>query len=207
MAATDGDRQPWRPGGGLFTVLYSHRPPPASTSRVKITRVAIQARRRDFCRVVRSRSGGRPRGSSSCSVAHRGRQLAPAARFVWGVVRGPEPAGGGVVQEAGTGEGEGSVAACRRGRDVVVRIRGRFAGGTAGTATPVRAARSARRKAAASWKRSARFFCSAFARTLSSASETSGFTLLAGSGISRTCWYATETGLSPMNGGRPVSIS
>src|SRR5699024_625933 len=28
-----------------------------------------------------------------------------------------------------------------------------------------------------------------------------------GCGSSRTCWYAIETGVSPVNGGRPVSIS
>jgi len=71
------------------------------------------------------------------------------------------------------------------------------AGGT--TPTPLRAARRARRNAAASWKRSARFFCSAFISTLSSASETSGFKLLASSGISRTCWTSW-----PQPAGRPA---
>jgi hypothetical protein len=80
-------------------------------------------------------------------------------------------------------------------------------GDNAGTAIPFFAARSARRNAAASWKRSARFFCSAFSSTLSSGSEISGLKLLGGSGLSRTCWYATDTGLSPTKGGRPVSVS
>ena len=49
-------------GGAWFMRLYSHRPPPASTSSVRTTSVAIQVRRRDFWRGVCSRSTGSARG-------------------------------------------------------------------------------------------------------------------------------------------------
>ncbi len=57
-------------GAGLVhdAVTATGRRPPR-TSSVKTTRVAIHVRRRDFCRAVRSRSGGKPRGSTSAVLA------------------------------------------------------------------------------------------------------------------------------------------
>ena len=61
--------------------------------------------------------------------------------------------------------------------------------------------------AAAVAYRSSGRFCSDFMTTASTATGTSGFSVDGGDGVSRTCWYATDTGLSPTNGGRPVSSS
>ena len=43
--------------------------------------------------------------------------------------------------------------------------------------------------------------------TASTYRVTSGLTADGGRGVSRTCWYATATGDSPVNGGTPATIS
>src|SRR4029453_9810843 len=72
---------------------------------------------------------------------------------------------------------------------------------------PDAAVSTSARNSAAVWYRSSRFFVSACSTTASSAGETLGLMMLGLTGRSLTCWYATATGVSPRNGGRPVSIS
>ena len=79
--------------------------------------------------------------------------------------------------------------------------------GVASTGRPAAARSTSARISAALWYRFARFFASALSTTASTSGGTSRLESLGGRGSSRTCWYATETGLSPTNGGCPVSSS
>src|SRR5918998_2403176 len=59
----------------------------------------------------------------------------------------------------------------------------------------------------ADWYRSAASLARAFRVTASMSGVITGSSWLGGTGASRTCWYATLTGDSPTNGGRPTSSS
>jgi hypothetical protein len=51
------------------------------------------------------------------------------------------------------------------------------------------------------------FFAIALSTMASSSGGTSGLIVEGGGAFSRTCWYATATGESPVNGGVPVTSS
>ena len=57
------------------------------------------------------------------------------------------------------------------------------------------------------WYRSLGLFAIAVAAITDRYSGTSEFISAAVGANSDTCWYATATGLSPVKGGRPASIS
>ncbi|PLC11106.1 hypothetical protein AUQ48_01105 [Kocuria flava] len=73
--------------------------------------------------------------------------------------------------------------------------------------TAVRSSRSARRICPASWKRSAGSLASARAMKASTRGPSRGSTCEGTGAVSRTCWAATSTEVSPTNGARPVSSS
>src|SRR4051794_23870879 len=81
--------------------------------------------------------------------------------------------------------------------------------GTTGATTgmPARNRSMSVRIAAALWYRSSTRLVSAFMTIESTSGGRSGSSVDGGAACSRTCWYATDTGLSPTNGGRPVSSS
>ena len=76
-----------------------------------------------------------------------------------------------------------------------------------GRAVPAWAASKCSRNSSAVWKRSSRSLVIDRSTTASNSGET--FELKAEGGVasSETCWYATETALSPLNGGLPASNS
>ena len=77
----------------------------------------------------------------------------------------------------------------------------------AGAASASRTCSSAMMNWSASAGRSAGSLLSAQSTTCSSAEGISGLIWLGGTGASETCFSAIETGDSPSNGTRPVSIS
>ncbi len=75
------------------------------------------------------------------------------------------------------------------------------------TGCPARTRSRSARSSSAEAYRFAGFFARQRITTASRSAGTSGASVEGGVGASFTCLYATATGESPENGGRPVSIS
>ena len=93
------------------------------------------------------------------------------------------------------------------GRSMICVLLAAGSSGVASTGIPRRTRSRSLRNSSADWYRLEGFFASARRITASRSCEMSPFNREGGVGCSITCLDATDTAESPVNGGRPVTIS